>query len=234
MRRRINTLLQAFISHKRESYTEPSRSGTPKGEPIGLSKQKHYAALLMMLNIPQEEIAKQAGVSYGLLRKWNTEPLFKATVEQHFMDFAAYFFKHVQQRDQQQAAAYAQFMNESDKDMLKSPFPRQSYDVFSDAKQYSPRLITAIYEMIMTYSQGKDRTHHLSLLVAFLTIVKNCSGAEELAKAFQTSGIDLTTILGSSQKTLINAIKDTLSKNTITDKERKEALLNVFLLEGLL
>ena len=42
--------LGGFLQHKLREYVEPSRAGTPKGEPVGLSKQKYHAALLRGLS----------------------------------------------------------------------------------------------------------------------------------------------------------------------------------------
>jgi len=72
------SLVEIFI----KNYPEPTRAGTRKGEPIGFSRKKRRAALLMILYNPPSglglnEIAKIAGVSPGVLRKWRTEAAFK-------------------------------------------------------------------------------------------------------------------------------------------------------------
>ncbi|MDY6862953.1 MAG: hypothetical protein SVR08_11885 [Spirochaetota bacterium] len=80
-------LLAKFIAEKIRSYVEPQRKGTPKGEPIGFSKKKYMASLLMMTGFNQKIIASDLGVSYGLLRNWNTEKPFKKLVEKHNKEF---------------------------------------------------------------------------------------------------------------------------------------------------
>lgn len=75
--------IKTFIDKKLKEYREPSREGTPKGEPIGLSKQKFRAALYVGLtNFKGQKIAKLVGVSHSLLRNWKMESAFKeVTVE---------------------------------------------------------------------------------------------------------------------------------------------------------
>jgi len=61
-------------------YDEPTRVGTPKGEPIGFPRKKYRAALLLVLFpwcLKLREIAGISGVSVGVLRVWRTERKFK-------------------------------------------------------------------------------------------------------------------------------------------------------------
>lgn len=69
--------LGGFLQRKLREYVEPSRAGTPKGEPVGLSKQKYHAALLRgMTSLALKQIAREVHVSYDLMRKWDTEDPF--------------------------------------------------------------------------------------------------------------------------------------------------------------
>jgi hypothetical protein len=78
-----------------EAYVEPSRAGTPKGESIGLSRNKFRTALLMVLygvlGLNLKEIAQIAGVSSGLIRLWRTESVFKKAVQLASDRFAEQF-----------------------------------------------------------------------------------------------------------------------------------------------
>jgi hypothetical protein len=67
-----------WVNMMTESYKEPSRAGTPKGKPIGLSSKKYRAALFMILYDGRnlKEIALLGKVSPGLLRLWRTETAF--------------------------------------------------------------------------------------------------------------------------------------------------------------
>ncbi|QPD04918.1 MAG: hypothetical protein Nkreftii_002692 [Candidatus Nitrospira kreftii] len=69
--------LGAFIQRKLREYKEPTREGTPKGEAVGLSRQKFHAALLTGLtSLDLKRISREVRVSYALLRKWRTEDAF--------------------------------------------------------------------------------------------------------------------------------------------------------------
>ncbi len=72
-------VLGGFITQKLREYVEPERAGTPKGEPIGLSKRKFHAALLSLTSVGLHQVAKEVGVSYGVLRIWRTEEIFLKT-----------------------------------------------------------------------------------------------------------------------------------------------------------
>lgn len=73
---------KSLVGNIMENYHEPTRAGTPKGHPIGFSRKKKRAALLMILYNPPsglglKEIAKIADVSPGVLRLWRIEAAFK-------------------------------------------------------------------------------------------------------------------------------------------------------------
>jgi hypothetical protein len=77
----VRGLLYRFIKIKMAGYAEPTRKGTPKGEPIGMSRKKFHAALLCLTNIPLVEIAGLVGTSHNMIRVWRTELAFKKKVE---------------------------------------------------------------------------------------------------------------------------------------------------------
>jgi len=92
------TFLQKFINEKLNSYVEPQRKGTPRGEPIGFSKQKYKATLLLMTNMKQKEIAELIGVSYGFLRRWRTEKKFLEMTKKHcneYLEMAMAYFNDI-------------------------------------------------------------------------------------------------------------------------------------------
>jgi len=73
---------RSLVESMMENYQEPTRAGTPKGDPIGFSWKKKQAALLMILYNPDsglglKQIAKIADVPPGVLRVWRTEADFK-------------------------------------------------------------------------------------------------------------------------------------------------------------
>lgn len=81
--------LGGFIQRKLREYVEPSREGTPKGEPIGLSKKKYHAALLAGLtSLDLKQVAREVHVSYDLVRKWRTEDAFSDVGYDAAVEFA--------------------------------------------------------------------------------------------------------------------------------------------------
>ncbi len=86
----INSTLD-WVELKLKSYNEPTKAGTPKGDPVGLSSQKYRAACLMILYpgaMKLKEIASMVGVSFGVLRVWRTQPEFKKAMAEARKSFA--------------------------------------------------------------------------------------------------------------------------------------------------
>ncbi len=79
--------LDAFISSKLASYVEPTKKGTPKGEPVGFSLVKYKATLYPLRNEDVKAQSEALGISYGLLRKWRTEEAFQKLLSQHEQEF---------------------------------------------------------------------------------------------------------------------------------------------------
>jgi hypothetical protein len=88
------TFQEAYIKKKVNAHPEPERKGTPKGEPIGLSKVKFEAALWCALSCHKlEDIAVKVGKSHSLIKKWRTEEPFKQAGQDLIKDFAHKLFK---------------------------------------------------------------------------------------------------------------------------------------------
>jgi len=87
--------LKTFIDRQVKAHPEPTRKDTPKGEPVGLSREKFEAALYVGLtNYKAPKITKIVDISSpGLLRKWKTEPQFKEAVRECIQDFIDTIFQ---------------------------------------------------------------------------------------------------------------------------------------------
>jgi hypothetical protein len=85
-------LVRAWANDLVQVYEEPTRAGTKKGQPIGLSKKKLHAAILMILYGPLglslKEISTISKVSPGLIRLWRTEPDFKRAIKISYDSFS--------------------------------------------------------------------------------------------------------------------------------------------------
>jgi hypothetical protein len=124
----VKGLLLRFIKEKRESYVEPSRKGTPRGEIIGLSLEKYMASLFMLTSMNLKRINERSKVSYGLIRKWRTETPFKDQIEKHIMEFAPLFIGY-------------QFKRWADKDeVFREYYGSGDFPPEYDLKDYEPNL----------------------------------------------------------------------------------------------
>ena len=91
-------ILSDFINEKAISYEEPSRMGTPKGQPVGFSLPKYSSALLMLTSLSLKEIADKLVISYGLIKKWRTEIKFERLIRSQINEFCPFFFNKLRQR----------------------------------------------------------------------------------------------------------------------------------------
>jgi hypothetical protein len=82
---RAISLIKQWSDIELKGYIQPTRTGTPKGDPIGFSRKKYQAAHLMILH-PQalkiKDIAKITETSEGVLRLWRMEKEFKKSIEE--------------------------------------------------------------------------------------------------------------------------------------------------------
>jgi len=89
----MSGIFTQFLQTKIDTYQEPTRQGTSKGDPIGFSKQKFQCAVLSLSSDLQKDIAKACGVSHGMLRVWRTEAAFLKQTDDLAAEFAAIFWK---------------------------------------------------------------------------------------------------------------------------------------------
>jgi hypothetical protein len=88
-------LLNAFIVRRIREYKEPRRKGTPKGQPVGLSRVKYAATLLTLGDEGIKETANRLKVSYALLRKWRSEKGFKQQVQRNRRGLDAFCAQYI-------------------------------------------------------------------------------------------------------------------------------------------
>jgi len=88
-----------WAERKLKNYEEPTRLGTAKGDPIGLSRKKYYTASMMVLYpnaLKLKEIARICKVSLGVLRVWRTEEVFKRAVYEAIEELGNKIVKYVE------------------------------------------------------------------------------------------------------------------------------------------
>jgi len=142
--------LSSFIEEKIAGYQEPFRRGTPKGEPIGLSRKKYRASLLLMKSGSREEIVAQARVSYSLLGKWLTEEPFRSALQQASREFGEIFIQNL--------LAEARTINlvPSDSEGWIPMFIKKS-KILPISSEYSTLLCREI--VILFYEKREDKWH---------------------------------------------------------------------------
>ena len=140
-------VLGAFIQQKLLNYVEPQRAGTAKGEPVGLSKTKYYAALLAGLtSLDLKRIAREVRVSYLLVRKWRTEEPFSNAGYQAAQEFVDGYFDHAAKMSFRLLMGFGDTVHgegQGAEDMTKRVL-EQKLIGFEDAAHYSWMLLDMI------------------------------------------------------------------------------------------
>ncbi len=205
------TLLERFISSKYGSYVEPERKGIPRGDPIGLSKMKYYASLLMITNVKKKDIATEVDVSYELLRKWNTEGPFKTETARHQDAFARLAYTRLRniflaRFDYE----YRRWKGEAGK--LKKP--DINLEDFGDIDMYSPRLKLAIMNLV-----GLNTHTFIDALIA--------SYIKQAIKPQLSDAIDK--VILASAISLAEEIRKYSAKKSLTYEDRESLLKASFI-----
>jgi hypothetical protein len=214
-----NTLLENFIQRKVKAFTEVSRKGTSKGETIGFSRKKFLATLYMLTADRQITIATELGISYGLLRKWNTEGPFRTMVRKHCREFAETFVRYVSDRHERQEDTRFDYLN-------GGKAANRISDPFRDGSDYSPELLAEILKSVVDFAERAEREDAFpvafALVSTFLKLVAPSIGDKALKKISKKAGIDLLILARGLKLGVIERAKEILMKPAITDHERSE------------
>ncbi len=191
-----NTLLARFIKDKISQYVEPQREGTSKGNPIGPSREKYFASLLMMTNRKIKDIASSMGISFGTLRNWNTQDSFKELIENHCKEFTVILVKHIE-------------------DLYSKYIKNDSYapSVFRkiDISVYGETVMMNIYKIIEKLSDEFEKTKEIDetkgFVYAGLThIVWFSKGTPVALKKISKGNVSKSLIKDISRESIHNAI----------------------------
>lgn len=214
-----NTPLENFIEQKARAYAEPSRKGASRGHRIGFSKKKYLATLSMLTADKQITMAMELGISYGLLRKWNTEGPFRAMVGKHCREFADIFVKYVLEGYGQQENARNEYLNRNQ--------TVQSSNPFRDSSDYSPELLAEMLKSVVDFAERAEKEDAFpvafALFSSFLRLVAPAIGEKALKEMSRNAGIDLTILARGLKLGVIERAKEIVLNPDITDHERREA-----------
>src|SRR4030043_2327838 len=167
----VKGLLLRFINKKGESYVEPSRKGTPRGEIIGLSLEKYEASLFMLTSMNLKRISERSKVSYGLIRKWRTETPFKGQMEKHITEFAPLFIGYQLKRWADKDEVFREYYGSGD---FPPEYDLNDYEpnLFMDdeIKYYGSSLKKALWEKLFILG---EEIPFLLVYPAFINICRS-------------------------------------------------------------
>lgn len=224
------TLLQEFLINRFKNYVEPQRKGTPKGDPIGFSKEKYGASLFMLYDKKQKETANIFNISYGLLRKWNTEKVFKDAVTKHCIEYAEYLLTYLREKNKQLLRHEDEILKKPLNEIATHTRPQWDYNEFSDYKYYNLKLKEII---TIFFSNAVDKAIKENDMSFSMTIYNAIEAFRIFSGANKTNTEKeeekrLSKIL---EKSMLEDVKNILLKNTITKDDRKRAVAILALLE---
>lgn len=150
----------SWADERAKKYREPQRAGTPKGEPVGLSRKKLRMAQLFVLypHLKIKKIAELGGVSESVLRVWRTQRAFKDAIaearwdqttslknaiKRHVEGFRSSKSHDEQEGHRQQVVAIMRilpFLNREDIGKPLAEFLAREY-----AKQYDDQMMDLIF-----------------------------------------------------------------------------------------
>jgi len=224
-------LLEQFIEEMNEQYKEPERKGTPRGRPVGFSGRKYLSSLWMMTNLIQKDIARKTSVSYGLLRKWNTQESFKDVLRGHCNEFAGLFIEHIKTQYKEELKRRESL---SEGALQEGPL-QLTNDFFSglrDCHLYGSLLIRRISHLLGTAIKDTEDTDFVSVALTAVEHLLACSEKQSQQSlwslAILKSGNIREVRLG-----LLNRIKEIILRPNVTKKDLRLAASILSVLEDM-
>jgi hypothetical protein len=175
-------IIEEFLHYEMNNYKEPTRRGTPKGEKVGFSSKKHFACILVgITNYKLKYIAKKSDVSYGMLRKWNTDPNFTDEANYIAFWFVIEIFRRIKKYISGQQEAAKKYFDGQGKDPFAKRDPDRPLDDFErilrDAPDFSDTALYILNKLLMDLEQelknlqGDDWVDYIALSLRLLDIL---------------------------------------------------------------
>lgn len=245
------TLLRKFIDERVRDYLEPQRRGTPKGEQIGLSREKFIASLYFLYNLKQKDIAKKVNISYGLLRKWRTEENFNGAIESHVSDFTVYALSHFLKTGKKTYLQEMQVFNLPLNEIGGYKISAESIlPEFVDCNLYSPSVkakFVAVLKKLKTEAEKKAESLRKAIVgnripIELIDIESNLSAIRTASIFFyymwtlEESEIKELLVRERKEtgKEILRDIQKILLKDVVTEDNKKTVMYGLCLLERLL
>lgn len=224
-------VLEKFIHEKIIDYKEPQRRGTPRGKPIGFSNVKYLSSLYMMTNLKQKDIAKKVGVSYGLLRKWNTHKDFKDLVNMHCEEFAKLFIDHIKEKHEK-GKIRGDFLPENIKHTKEIKTPENFFAELKDSCFYGGLLIKRISSAIGSAIKNPDDIAFVYTIILALEHLLIYSAGEYQQTLWGLNILKNEHIKG-VKLGLLDRAKEIIHKPNITKKDKELVVSILSVLEDL-
>ncbi len=238
------TLLVSFIREKLDHYVEPTREGTPKGEPIGLSRVKYEASLFCLYDLQARHkeglkaVAKTLKISYGLLRKWRTEEGFKKAIQEHVEEFSSVFLDFAQKMHRKGRDDWNQHLGLPLNKLSSEPLPSivDHLKALSDAGLYSKDLLQAIELKMQTVVSNlprddvEKRVEKLAVYIRIMDYLARSRGhkVSPLVKKLESK------VKAQLEQLLFQNLRETILKPQLSEEDRKAALVMLLQLEAVL
>lgn len=220
-----------YALYKLNRVDEPKKEGTPKGEKIGFTVKKHFASILVGIkNDKLKNIAKQSDVSYGLLRKWKTEPDFQAAAENHCSEFVAEIVKRIRNQLKKQTKSFEDFYDGHGVDPMRKDLerPLNAYErVLVDAHLFGDRVLEKLAEAAQTIGEevkdkeGDEFSFSYAVLKSILDVI-----AYSRNKGSSLHHPMVMKLFASEVKEMIS------NKRTLSEKEQKKVVHNLTFIEN--
>jgi hypothetical protein len=222
----MSTFFNKYIGNKIKSYTEPTRKGTTRGDPIGLSRPKFKAALLSITSLSQKEIAAAAEVSYGVYRKWRTEDLFKQEIAKLQDDFFHFLISEIREKIDKDVDEFADYKDgKTDIEPPAIIWWSEIEDRSLYGKWIIPRLRKEKKKSLRcleTVETTSDDFAKEAVFCKVLNMITNPGSAEGLSSPFDVELLILVT----------KDMEKMLSTKKITEKDRRKLLQMVVMLRS--
>jgi hypothetical protein len=224
------TLLRQFIEDTMRGYIPPEREGTPRGEAIGLSAVKYRATLFGLMNIKQKDVAKELGVSHGLLRKWHTEELFRETLDRHCREFTGLFMRNLRERLKRREDATKTYIARPLAAIGSGDLPSFDYAEIADAKYYSSLVQAYIAKEIDSESEKAEGQGKIAWLIELACAIDELPDFRNAAKMAET----IRELKSRFIKAMAQENMMLLQKETLTEDDRKALLMNMKMIANFL
>ena len=139
-----STLLDYYIAQKKKEYVPPEREGVPKGDPIGFSREKYSANLLLLNKGNFKTTAKDANVPYGLIRKWNMDERWRKNHDEHIQEYAKFFMAHIKTRAEKTRIETDKILQQQAGEIVLKPVANSKLAEYQDLSEYHAKLLIKI------------------------------------------------------------------------------------------